>query len=124
MHRTATPLTTVPIRFAIAAVLAASAFSGTAAAKEPASTAAAESTAANEAPKCPDPNREGALGTGRPRQAAPVAELPQDVQFDAVGLELNVLRQFGARPRLSRAPGAERALPIGIGTLRCLVRGG
>lgn len=87
MHRTATPLTTAPIRFAIAAVLAAAAFSGTAAAKEPASVAANQDPSAEQAPKCPDPNREGTVGTQRPRQAEPVAELPEDIQFESDGIE-------------------------------------
>lgn len=87
MHRTATPPTTAPIRFAIAAVLAAAAFSGTAAAKEPASAAAAgDSSTAEQAPKCPEPNRDGALAGSRPRKADP-APLPEDVQFEADGIE-------------------------------------
>lgn len=86
MHRTATPLTSLSI--AIAAVLAAASLSGTAAAaeREANPAKAAEPAAENAAPKCPAPNRE-ATGTSQRREAKPPAELPQDVEFEADGVE-------------------------------------
>jgi LPS-assembly protein len=81
MHRTATPLTPAPIRFAIAAVLATAALSG------PATEAAERESTTEQAPQCPDPNRDGAQGRGRARQAEPVAPLPEDIQFEAQGIE-------------------------------------
>lgn len=41
---------------------------------------------AEQAPKCPEPNSDGGLATARPR-AQPEAELPQEVQFEADGVE-------------------------------------
>ncbi|MET0535738.1 MAG: LptA/OstA family protein, partial [Steroidobacter sp.] len=70
-------------------MLAAAAFSGTAAATEAASDAAkvSDSSAAEQAPKCPEPNRDGALAGSRPRKSEPVAPLPEEVQFEADGIE-------------------------------------
>lgn len=86
MHRTATPLTSLSI--AIAAVLAAASLSSTASAAEPEANPAntAEPAAESQTPKCPAPNRE-ATATSQRRDATPPAELPQDIEFEADGLE-------------------------------------
>lgn len=86
MHRTATTLTSLSI--AIATVLAAASLSGAAyAAEQEADPAkAAEPAAGNEAPKCPAPNRE-ASGSAGPRREAKAAALPEDIEFEADGVE-------------------------------------
>jgi LPS-assembly protein len=81
MHRTATPLTSLSI--AIAAVLAASSLSGTAYAADPANDS---EPAAQEAPKCPAPNTEATASANR-REVKTPAPLPEDVQFEADGVE-------------------------------------
>lgn len=89
MLRSATPLTTVPIRLAIAAVLAAASLPGTALAAELAAQVNPDQVnpdQAEQAPKCPEPNSDGGLATARPR-ARPEVELPQEVQFEADGVE-------------------------------------
>lgn len=83
MHRTATPLTSLSI--AIAAVLATASLSGTASAADPAN---ASEPAAQEAPKCPAPNAAGtASGSQRREAKPPPAPLPEDVEFEADGVE-------------------------------------
>lgn len=81
MPRSETPLTTVPIRLAIAAVLAAATVGTSVAAESP------TAPVAEQAPKCPEPNSEGGLASTRPRAPRPAVELPEEVQFEADGVE-------------------------------------
>jgi LPS-assembly protein len=78
MHRTATPLTT--LRFTIAVVLAAASLVDAAYAADP-------ENASEPLPKCPAPNSDGSMTSGAPRAPKPAAELPQEVEFEADGVE-------------------------------------
>ncbi|MBL8268977.1 LPS-assembly protein LptD [Steroidobacter sp.] len=77
-------------------MLAAASLSGTAYAAEPAADPAktAESTAeaspeqeVQQAPKCPAPNTEAAVAASQRRPPKPVAELPEDIEFESDGVE-------------------------------------
>lgn len=87
MHRTATPLTTLSI--AVAAVLAAAATPGTihAAERDAGSASEAASAPEEQLPKCPSPNTEATLSAGARRAPRQVAELPEDIEFEADGVE-------------------------------------
>ena len=49
--------------------------------------AAAADAPAESLPKCPEPNSDGTGAASRPRASEPKAELPQDVEFEADGVE-------------------------------------
>lgn len=106
MHRTATRITTHPSGIAdvLAAVLAAASLSVTAHAAESGADPAnaseqsiparsvpersvPEQSVPEQSPKCPTPNTAASTAAGTRRAARPPAELPEEVEFEADGVE-------------------------------------